>query len=165
MRSFGSGLNRPLEGVTRKNWSSILIIPVAGLFQSIFQAAYQQIVLQKVIRLIHANDTTYFSMLQNRITGKPKMRQLSERSICWISVYILHIYNSLDTKFQLIDDTIIHTIYKPRSRFSHKGTFGHALIVAGSDGKIGAAVLSSKACLHSGARSLLTCHIPEMWLR
>lgn len=38
----------------------------------------------------------------------------------------------------------------PRAKFSHKGNFGHALLVAGSNGMLGAAVLSSKACLKSG---------------
>ncbi|HEY6064494.1 MAG TPA: NAD(P)H-hydrate dehydratase, partial [Chitinophagaceae bacterium] len=51
-------------------------------------------------------------------------------------------------------------IYKPRKPFAHKGNFGHALLVAGSYGKIGAAVLSAKACLRSGA-GLLTVHIPK----
>lgn len=54
----------------------------------------------------------------------------------------------------------VRTILKPRSKFDHKGTFGHALLIAGSYGKIGAAVLASKAALRSGL-GLLTVHIPE----
>ncbi|MDD4109364.1 MAG: NAD(P)H-hydrate dehydratase, partial [Prolixibacteraceae bacterium] len=50
-------------------------------------------------------------------------------------------------------------IVTPRSKFSHKGTFGHALLVSGSFGKMGAAILASRACLRSGA-GLLTTHIP-----
>lgn len=49
--------------------------------------------------------------------------------------------------------------YQPRSKFSHKGSFGHSLIIAGSYGKMGAALLASKACLRSGA-GLVTAHIP-----
>ncbi|NQU50989.1 MAG: NAD(P)H-hydrate dehydratase [Bacteroidetes bacterium] len=48
-----------------------------------------------------------------------------------------------------------------RSRFSHKGIFGHALLISGSYGKMGAAVLASKACLRSGV-GLLTSHVPRM---
>ena len=48
----------------------------------------------------------------------------------------------------------------PRQKFSNKGTFGHALILAGSYGKMGAAVLSARACLRSGV-GLLSLHIPE----
>lgn len=46
-----------------------------------------------------------------------------------------------------------------RSKFSHKGTFGHALIVAGSEGKTGAAILSSRAALRTGA-GLVTAFVP-----
>jgi NAD(P)H-hydrate epimerase len=52
------------------------------------------------------------------------------------------------------------TLHRPRQKFSHKGTFGHALLVAGSFGKMGAAVLSAKACLRSGV-GLLTVHAPR----
>lgn len=48
-----------------------------------------------------------------------------------------------------------------RTKFDHKGTFGHALLIAGSYGKMGAAVLASKACLRSGV-GLLTTHVPHM---
>ena len=41
--------------------------------------------------------------------------------------------------------------FKKREKFSHKGTYGHALIVAGNAGKCGAAILSAKACIKSGA--------------
>lgn len=55
---------------------------------------------------------------------------------------------------------IISHLLKPRDPFSHKGTYGHALLVCGSYGKIGAAVLSAGACLRSGV-GLLTVHTPE----
>ncbi len=51
-------------------------------------------------------------------------------------------------------------IIKKREPQSHKGTFGHALIIAGSFGKIGAAVLAAKACLRSGI-GLLTVYTPK----
>ncbi|MDR1763366.1 MAG: NAD(P)H-hydrate dehydratase [Dysgonamonadaceae bacterium] len=50
-------------------------------------------------------------------------------------------------------------IIKPRRREAHKGDFGHALFVGGSYGKMGAAVLASRACLRTGV-GLLTAHIP-----
>ena len=43
---------------------------------------------------------------------------------------------------------------------SHKGCYGHALLVAGSRGKMGAAVLAARACLRSGV-GLLTVHVPR----
>lgn len=50
---------------------------------------------------------------------------------------------------------------KERPEFGHKGTFGHALVVAGSKGMAGAAVLSSKACLRSGC-GLVSVHTPAI---
>ncbi|NOX45798.1 MAG: NAD(P)H-hydrate dehydratase [Chlorobi bacterium] len=51
-------------------------------------------------------------------------------------------------------------LLKPRSKFAHKGTFGHGLLIAGGYGKMGAALLAAKAGLKSGA-GLITAHIPE----
>ncbi|SEM35143.1 NAD(P)H-hydrate epimerase [Chitinophaga rupis] len=64
------------------------------------------------------------------------------------------------TRFHVTDAHMMRTIYQPRQPFAHKGTYGHALLVAGSYGKMGAAVLSAKACLHAGV-GLLTCHVPQ----
>ena len=51
-------------------------------------------------------------------------------------------------------------ILRKRTKFSHKGTYGHALLVAGSSGKTGAALLSAEACLRTGV-GLLTAHLPK----
>jgi NAD(P)H-hydrate epimerase len=51
-------------------------------------------------------------------------------------------------------------ILKQRSTFGHKGNFGHALLVAGSLGKIGAAVLAARSSMRSGL-GLLTVHVPR----
>ncbi len=49
---------------------------------------------------------------------------------------------------------------KNRAPESHKGTYGHALLIAGSYGKMGAAILAAKACLRTGV-GLLTVHVPR----
>jgi hydroxyethylthiazole kinase-like uncharacterized protein yjeF len=54
----------------------------------------------------------------------------------------------------------IKTIFKKRAPNSHKGDFGHALLIAGSEQKMGAAIIASKACLRSGT-GLLTTLIPK----
>ncbi len=51
-------------------------------------------------------------------------------------------------------------LYRPRNPFTHKGNYGHALMIAGSREKMGAAILAARACLRSGA-GLLTCCVPE----
>lgn len=51
------------------------------------------------------------------------------------------------------------TLLKTRGRFAHKGNFGHSLIIAGSYGKIGAAILCAKAALRAGC-GLVTTRLP-----
>ncbi len=55
----------------------------------------------------------------------------------------------------------IASLVKKRSRFSHKGSCGHALIIAGSYGMMGAAVLATRAAVSAGA-GLVTAHIPRL---
>ena len=54
----------------------------------------------------------------------------------------------------------IQSITKERTKNSHKGTFGHALFIGGSYGKVGAARLASEACLRAGV-GLLTSFVPK----
>jgi NAD(P)H-hydrate epimerase len=54
----------------------------------------------------------------------------------------------------------ILSIFKKRTENSHKGNFGHALLIAGNTSKIGAALIAAKACLRSGI-GLLTVSIPK----
>ncbi|MRX74976.1 NAD(P)H-hydrate dehydratase [Pedobacter petrophilus] len=68
-----------------------------------------------------------------------------------------------NTDFYLIEVRDIKKILKPRKLFSHKGTYGHALIIAGNTNTMGAALLSSMACLHTGA-GLITACIPQSGL-
>lgn len=67
--------------------------------------------------------------------------------------------SSLTTYNHYITEDLVRKIYKIRPKFAHKGQFGHALLVMGSHGKMGAAILATKACLKSGA-GLVTVHIP-----
>lgn len=64
-----------------------------------------------------------------------------------------------ETDYELIGQKEVQRLYMPRKRFSHKGTFGHSLIVGGSYGKIGAVILASEACLKSGG-GLVTAYLP-----
>jgi ADP-dependent NAD(P)H-hydrate dehydratase / NAD(P)H-hydrate epimerase len=64
------------------------------------------------------------------------------------------------TPYSYISLKDVKRIVKPRLTFDHKGRYGHALIIAGSIGKIGASVLASRASLRSGL-GLLTVHIPK----
>ncbi|MES1217042.1 MAG: NAD(P)H-hydrate dehydratase, partial [Bacteroidota bacterium] len=155
---FGSGLNRGLEGLTAKlvtyiNNSGCQIISIdipSGLFVD---------KSSKGNTVIKADHSLSFQCY------KPAFL-VAENSNCIGLVHILDIglhpdyYFSANSKYELVDEAIIGNIYKPRDQFAHKGNFGHALLAVGSYGKIGAAILSARACLRSGV-GLLSCHIPK----
>lgn len=155
---FGSGLNRGLEGVTAKlvkhiNSSGREIISIdipSGLF-----ADHSS----KGNVIIKATHTLGFQCYKLAFLVAENAEFIGEIHILDIGLHP-DFYKLTYTKYELTDDDTIQSIYKPRSRFAHKGNFGHALLVAGSYGKMGAAVLSAKACLRSGT-GLLTCHIPK----
>lgn len=65
-----------------------------------------------------------------------------------------------ETPFYYSASAAITPMRKVRTKFAHKGTYGHALLVAGSWGKIGASVLAARACLRSGV-GLLSVHVPR----
>lgn len=67
---------------------------------------------------------------------------------------------SLPAMHWFLEESDARALLNERPRFAHKGTFGHALLVAGSRGKMGAAVLATRSALRSGA-GLLTAHVPS----
>ena len=67
--------------------------------------------------------------------------------------------HDMETDFRLLEHEDVSALLKPRSRFAHKGNFGRALLIAGSQGMAGASVLAARACLRSGV-GLLTVHVP-----
>jgi ADP-dependent NAD(P)H-hydrate dehydratase / NAD(P)H-hydrate epimerase len=70
--------------------------------------------------------------------------------------------NALDPSIgqTIFDLTIAKQCFQPRLANSHKGSHGHALLLAGNSGKMGAAIIAAKACLRAGA-GLLTVGVPE----
>lgn len=155
---FGSGLNRGLEGVTAKlvneiNSSGCTIISIdvpSGLFTD--KSSKGQTVVK-------ADHTLSFQCYKLAFLVAENSSLVGETHILDIGLHPGFISSVSSTK-EMTDAALIRSIYKLRNKFGHKGNFGHALIVAGSYGKIGAAVLSAKACLRSGA-GLLSCHIPK----
>ncbi len=57
---------------------------------------------------------------------------------------------AMDCACLLLEEEDARAMLVPRAAFGHKGTFGHALLIAGRYGMAGAAVLTTKACLRSG---------------
>ncbi len=155
---FGIGLNKPLVGdaallVQHINQQGAFVVSIdlpSGM------SADESSVQNPVIK---AAETTTFQCY------KPALL-MAENAVYFGSVTVLNIgLNAGFLKQQhaqiLFSDAALNkAIYQPRKPFAHKGTYGHALIIAGSFGKMGAAILAVKACVHSGA-GLTTAFIPD----
>jgi ADP-dependent NAD(P)H-hydrate dehydratase / NAD(P)H-hydrate epimerase len=154
---LGSGLSRPAEGIYAQvircinNTQAIRVavdVP-SGLMADKLSSG----------EIVSADNTLTFQ--------SPKLSFLLPQSGQYIGeLYVVDIgldkkfIADSDSKHFLLEQSDIHKLLKPRAKFSHKGTFGHALLMAGSYGKIGAAVLGTRSALRSGA-GLITVHIPQ----
>lgn len=156
---FGIGLNRPPEDwvaslIRHINKSGAFILSVdmpSGLF------AEQPTPDKSVI--IRANQTLTFQA--------PKLVfYLPETAEFAGDIGVIDIgldpgfLNSTATGTYLIGPDEARGIYKPRKRFTHKGTFGHALVVGGSYGKMGSISLTATAALRAGA-GMVTIFAPS----
>lgn len=67
--------------------------------------------------------------------------------------------DSRESAYAAVDTAYVPTLLQPRGEFDHKGTHGHALVIAGSAEYLGAAILCTGAALRSGC-GLVSVHIP-----
>jgi hydroxyethylthiazole kinase-like uncharacterized protein yjeF len=156
---LGTGINKPTEGlitsvIDKVNKSGLKVLAI-----DVPSGMYIDAPSPRKTSIIHATRTLTFQ--------QPKLAFMFPESAEYVGEFeVLDI--RLDTSFMpdascryfYVDVKDIAPVLRPRPKFSHKGTFGHALIIAGSYGKMGAAVLASQACLRSGT-GLLTVHIPS----
>jgi ADP-dependent NAD(P)H-hydrate dehydratase / NAD(P)H-hydrate epimerase len=153
---FGTGLNKPLEGLAEQ------------LVQYLNDSAATCISIDLPSGLMADGPTTGTVIKATHTLSFqcPKLAFLLADNAALIgNVHILDIglhpayYNDTATPLQTVDAALAKTLYLPRSVAGHKYTFGHALLYAGSTNMMGAAILSAKACLRSGA-GLITIHTP-----
>lgn len=65
--------------------------------------------------------------------------------------------NRVEVEYEFYGAGLARSFYRPRERFSHKGTYGHTLILGGSHGKVGAVILAARAALLSGTGLVTAC--------
>jgi ADP-dependent NAD(P)H-hydrate dehydratase / NAD(P)H-hydrate epimerase len=157
---FGSGLSRPLEGfpgrlVEHINDSGALVIAIdfpSGLFCEDNKGNDPR-------RIIRADHTLTFQVPKLAFLFPENDAFAGQWEVLDIGLHPQAI-EAAETRYFILDAADIRSFYRPRGRFSHKGTYGHALLVAGSKGKTGAAVLGARAGLRSGP-GLLTVYAPQ----
>lgn len=67
---------------------------------------------------------------------------------------------SKESNYYYVTESVVQQFIKPREKFAHKNTYGHTLLICGSEGMMGAAILATSAALRSGC-GLVTTHIPR----
>lgn len=153
---FGSGLNRKLEGLSADlvqniNHSNKIVLSIdipSGLFCD--QSSKNNSFVKATHTLSFTNKLAFYI---------PE----NETAIGELSLLDIHLHPSFyeytHSAYQTLDKDAIMLLIKKRNRFAHKGNFGHGLLIAGSKGKMGAAILAAQAALRAGI-GLLTCHLP-----
>ena len=156
---YGSGLNRPLDGfvcevISWMNASGVEIISIdlpSGLMcdenpehnDSIVRATQTLTVGFPKLSLFFRENEPFFGQWNLVQFG------LSETAIA-----------ETKTNYHWLVQSDVFPILKSRNRFSHKGSYGHGLLLAGSKGKFGEALLASRGALRAGL-GLLTTHSPD----
>jgi NAD(P)H-hydrate epimerase len=162
---FGYGLNRVPEKVAAKtikfinessNKNVISIDIPSGLFADENQSAANHFDKNLVVKAAH---TLTFQSPKLSFFFDEYSEFVGNFEVLDIGLDKNFIENN-DSQNYWLTTQKIKQIYKPRTRTGHKGTFGHALLVVGSYGKIGAAQLSVKATLRTGI-GLLSVRTPK----
>ncbi len=156
---FGTGINRPLEGLAKKVVDYINSLPNTVIAIDLPSGLPGDTSVKKLESVIKADVTLSFQV--------PKLNLLLPDAFTYVGHFELLDIGLLEqgilqaeTKYFYVDKTLAASYLKQRKKFDHKGHFGHGILIAGSYGKMGAAILSAKACLKSGV-GLLTVHIPH----
>ncbi|MDH6305312.1 hydroxyethylthiazole kinase-like uncharacterized protein yjeF [Parabacteroides sp. PF5-5] len=157
---FGSGLNRPLSGgfaavVDHINDSDASVVAIdipSGLMGEDNRENNPEAIIRAELTLSFGFPKLAFLFPENA-------PYVGEWKILDIGIHPA-IIERTPSPYRLITEEDISMVLALRDKFAHKGIFGHALMIAGSRGKMGASVLASKACLRSGA-GLVTAHIPQ----
>ena len=157
---FGSGLNKPLAGgfaslVKYINASPSRVVSIdlpSGLMSEDNTYNVRTNIIKADLTLTLQQQKLAFFFPENQeFIGKLRILdiRLSQEGI-----------RKIDAQYNLIEETEIRPLLLGRDRYAHKGNMGNALIIAGSYGMAGAAVLATKACLRSGAGKV-TVHTPR----
>lgn len=155
---FGSGLNRGLEGLYAKVVQLINANDYTVVAVDIPSGLYADQPVGKKDVVIQADFTYSFQL--------PYLAFLLPRNEIYVGEWAAvdiglndDFLQQAPTPYYYLTHNWVRSLHRKRKRHSHKGNYGRALIISGSHGKMGAAVLCSRACARGGV-GLLTVHVP-----
>lgn len=157
---FGTGLSRPLEGVAadvvkalNKSQASVIAVDSpSGLFPTDNSENERE-------RIVIADRTFTFQVPKPAFFFPENAPFVGEWEVIDIGLSKKKL-EELEAEEELLEEKDIAPWVRPRPKVSHKGHYGHVLFAGGSYGKMGAPLMSGRACLRTGA-GLLTLRIPR----
>ncbi len=156
---FGTGITRPAEGLAGDvirfiNQSGATVISVdipSGMFGEDNSGNDYDKVVSADFTLSFQFPKLSFMFAENAV-------RLGEWIILPIGLSPNAIRNTV-SPYVFLEKKDVAELLRKRNKFDHKGIFGHGLLVSGSYGKMGAAILGAKAALRTGI-GLITCQAP-----
>jgi ADP-dependent NAD(P)H-hydrate dehydratase / NAD(P)H-hydrate epimerase len=156
---LGSGLSRPVSGLLQEVVQAINESPAQVVSVDIASGLYADQPNNQQDAIIRPDHTVSFQLPKLAFMMPRNGPMIGDWHVVDIGLSQSFI-DQADTPYYFTDFETAQSLVRKREKFSHKGTFGHALLIAGSFGKMGAAQLSGKACLRAGV-GLLTMHVPR----
>ena len=156
---LGTGLSRPLEGWLAAFIESLNKLPNQKIAIDIPSGLPADLLADEHASILRVQETLSFQFYKRSFLHPETYRYTGRVHLLDIGLDRTFIQNT-NTLYRTIEEEDIRAIFRPRDPHSHKGDFGHAFIVAGSYGKMGAAILAARSALRSGAGLVTTC-VPE----
>ena len=147
---LGTGLNRAVEGWLADFINHINDVDNRIIAIDIPSGMPADNIPAQEAEILEADNTLSFQFYKRSFLHPETGKYAGKIEMLDIELHPTFI-ESTHSNYQTIDESVINALYKPRNPFSHKGDYGTALIIAGSNGMMGAAVLATKAALRSGA--------------
>jgi ADP-dependent NAD(P)H-hydrate dehydratase / NAD(P)H-hydrate epimerase len=156
---FGTGLTRKVEGkfediINYINSSGNTVFSVdipSGLFGEDNSTNDGAIIKAKATYTLAYTPLAYFFASTNKYFGHLNVLDIG---------LLAEAESKITTPYFNIERDDVLKLRRYRSRFGHKGIYGHSLLISGSYTKAGAAILCAKACMRGGT-GLLTVHVPS----
>lgn len=150
---FGVGLNRRMPYFVEDLVEKINVSNAFCISVDISSGMFLNQPIPKEAKFIHPDVCLTFQLPKLPLLLPETGKFVQDFKIIPIGLSIKAIANE-PTEYHFMDVVFIRKIYIKRQRFSHKGTFGHALLVGGQKGMLGSVLLASKAAMKSGVGKL-----------
>lgn len=156
---FGNGLARSPEGFTKElikriNKSRAFTLAIdspSGLFSESPVTDHESVIMASHILTFESPKLAFLLPTNKHFVNTWEVLDIGlDKSV----IQSFEVFNHLLTKSE------VQSLYRPRNKWSHKGSYGHTLIIGGSFGKIGAVSLATQGALRIGS-GLVSSFVPK----